>query len=366
MGVRKRRGVYYIDYYVEGQRVREAVGPNKKQAEQVLTQRKAEVLTGKHKLPSESKMSFYEATGEYMRWAKDHKRSWRDDDAILKRVGDDLSDLQLGQITAWHIEKIKHRLRKEGLSGPRVNRYLACLSGLFHRMQKWNLYSGENPLRQVERFRENPARQHYYVEEEIDRLLGACCNELKEIVITALNTGMRRSEIFTLEKEYVDLNVRNIHIKDSKSGKSRDIPINDVLLKTLQLILSRNRGRLVFCRPDGSPWISEMRTAWLKATKRAGFPTLRFHDLRHIFASRLAMKGVPLNVIKELLGHSTLEMTLRYAHLSPGAKQAAVQMMAETFSKTATGTMTQCVGHKLGTNSNFSPKIKLAFGGKAE
>ncbi|RJO74439.1 MAG: site-specific integrase [Myxococcales bacterium] len=345
MGVRKRGPNYFIDFYVEGQRVREMIGPNKRQADQVLTQRKAEVLAGKYKLPQEAKTTFSEMADRYNTWAREHKRSWKNDESMLNHLLQDFGDMALSKITPWHIEQVKHRLRQKGLSGPRVNRYLACLSGLFHRAEDWGL-AAANPVRRVRRFRENPGRLRYLSREEIPRLLAACEPEVKRAAMLALATGMRRGEIFALRWEDVNLTAGIIHVTNSKSGARREIPFCREMQEALRSWQMDAVSELVLTRKDGRPYGTRMRKAWLRACEKAGLAGLRFHDLRHTFASHLVMAGQNLLAVQELLGHKDLAMTRRYSHLAPGLMREAVQVMGPVLKASSDAEGWAQNGHK--------------------
>jgi integrase len=145
-------------------------------------------------------------------------------------------------------------------------------------------------------------------------------------VLLSLNTGMRRGETFTLCWEDVDLSRRVITIRgsSSKSGNTRHIPLTSESVSVLNLWRSsREVSNLVFPSDDGGEFGS-MKTAWANLMKKARIQNFRWHDMRHHFASQLVMAGVDLNTVRELLGHQSLEMTLRYAHLSEDHKTAAI------------------------------------------
>jgi len=137
----------------------------------------------------------------------------------------------------------------------------------------------------------------------------------------ALYTGMRKGEILKLTWKDIDFNRRVVYVRDSKNGQAREIPMADEVSDTLAE-LPVTTG-FVFTRRDGSN-VTSMRTAFENAVRRAKLEDFSFHDLRHTFASHLVMSGVDLLTVKELLGHKTITMTLRYAHLSASHKQKAV------------------------------------------
>ena len=372
MGVRKEKRkngvVYVIDYYVNGDRLREAIGPNKKEAEQVLTKRKAEVLEARHQLPKLNKVTFREATEHYLEWSKTNKRNWKDDVFMLTKLNHDLGNIPLYQVHTWHIEKVKHRLSIEGLSGARINRYLACLSGLFTKSTDWDLFDGQNPVRKVKRFKER-ASKRYLSKDEISKLLSFCSDWMKPAVLVALNTGMRRGEIFDLKWKHVDFEVGSIHIADSKSGKSRDIPMSKVLMQTMKRIRTSAKGDFVFSSPEGIRLKTKMKTAWDKTRERSSMTDIRFHDLRHTFGSHLAAKGTPFNVIKKVMGHSDIKTTLGYAHVLPGAERDAVNIMSDIIESAPEEELTQRVGHILVRFPDSDPKngngISLPVQGKS-
>jgi integrase len=151
------------------------------------------------------------------------------------------------------------------------------------------------------------------------------------MVLLAINTGVRQGELFGLTVECVNLTVNSISIEGSKakSGKTRHIPLNLEAQNILKDWLSHRgnpKSGLVFPNYDGKQF-DNVKRSWAAVLKEAKIETFRWHDMRHHFASRLVMVGVDLNTVRELLGHSSLEMTLRYAHLSPEIKAEAVSRL---------------------------------------
>ncbi|NVJ91833.1 MAG: site-specific integrase [Methylocystaceae bacterium] len=150
---------------------------------------------------------------------------------------------------------------------------------------------------------------------------------LKPMVLLSLYTGMRRGEVFNLK--WTDINFERhlltVQGGGAKSGKTRHIPLNDnalQLLKDWQAQCNRSI-ELVFTNKDGQKF-DHIKTSWKGVLKKAEIRDFRWHDLRHTFASWLVMESVDLNTVRELLGHSELQMTLRYAHLAPEHKAQAV------------------------------------------
>jgi integrase len=159
-------------------------------------------------------------------------------------------------------------------------------------------------------------------------LFAAYTDHLTPIVLLALNTGLRRGELFNLRWRDVDVlrALLTVEGASAKSGQSRHIPLNSEALDVLRRWAGSSTvpaERFVFPGAEGERF-EDIKGAWLPLVKAAKVPAFTFHDLRHTFASKLVMAGVDLNTVRELLGHSDIKMTLRYAHLAPEHKAAAV------------------------------------------
>ena len=150
------------------------------------------------------------------------------------------------------------------------------------------------------------------------------------MILLSLNTGLRQGELFNLEWGNVDLDRAIITVvgDTAKSGKTRHIPLNTIALQilnvwrrqTVQCVISG----YIFTNQQTGKTLGNVRNAWMNILKLAGIENFRWHDMRHHFASKLVMNGVDLNTVRELLGHSDIKMTLRYAHLAPEHKANAV------------------------------------------
>ncbi len=147
---------------------------------------------------------------------------------------------------------------------------------------------------------------------------------LRDMVMVALTTGMRRGEILGLKWDYIKLDNRLIILPVTKNNTVRVLPIND----TLHRILSEmpQKSGYVFGNGNGGH-IENIKHSFTSACRKAGITDFRFHDLRHTYASHLAMRGVHIRALQELLGHKTLAMTQRYSHLAPEQLQSAVKLL---------------------------------------
>ncbi len=243
----------------------------------------------------------------------------------LKVLVDLLGNRRLTDISPHSVEKLRRVLR-ENVSGPTVNRYIALLSGMLQvAVRNGDLVS--NPARGVGRYKENETAWSHISPDEADRLLAACSKFLRPIVTCALYTGMRAGEIRALTWRDVDLKLSVVWIRESKSGKPREVPIHEILKRELvRLKRTGSNGEYVFTKSDGTHY-KDWRGAWLAATKEAGLHGLRFHDLRHTFGTwHLAANTNPY-VTQDLMGHLTNHMTRRYSHVTTPVKRAAIENM---------------------------------------
>jgi len=335
VGVYKRSGNWHIDYYVQGRRIREVVGRNKKQAEQALATRKAEILQGKFKWETKQEVvPFNEFIQQkYLPYSQDKKRvsTYTRDLALTKHLCNYFSDEPLSNITPEAVEKYM-RWRKDGNDSRRapkaatINKEIACLKNIFNMAIKWK-HVVYNPVREVKFYEQPKNRIRVLSYEEQKVLLGECAEHLKPIVITALNTGMRKEEILSLTWEQVNFKEKLIQVGRGKTigGDFRIIPMNSDLTGVLNRV--KRIGTHVFCHSDGQRY-GNIRTAFEKAVKRAGIPHIRFHDLRHTFATRYMGKGDVLT-LKDILGHKTIEMTMRYAHPTLNKKRWCMEALNE-------------------------------------
>ena len=176
--------------------------------------------------------------------------------------------------------------------------------------------------------KEPEGRLRFLTEDEIARLLAACPRSknphLPAMVTVALNTGMRLGEIIGLAWERIAFSRGVILLERTKSGRRREVPMNEAVDAALAALPGEKANGRVFRKASGTEWGS-IRTAFGNAVEEAKLDDFRFHDLRHTFASHIMMmRGAGLGDLTDILGHADVKMTMRYAHLSPAHKRAAV------------------------------------------
>lgn len=236
-----------------------------------------------------------------------------------------LSDIRKNDIEEVRRKRMATATQHGGQRQPAtINREINVLSKVFSYAVENELLA-YNPCRTVKALRMNNERTRYLNEDEQRRLLNVMkdCPLTKNIVFFAINTGMRRSEIFNLKWFDIDLERKAIQVRQSKNGKPRSIPMNEEIYSLISSL--PKISVYVFPSPKTNGRLNNTKRSFNGAVKQAGIENFTFHDLRHTFATRLADKNVPLSVLAELLGHSDIRMTKRYAHATEKAKHEAVQ-----------------------------------------
>jgi len=234
---------WYIDYAFDGKRKWEAIGKvgelSKEDAKKLLALRKTEILQGKFNAPKPKVIpTFSEFAKEYLEFANGYKKAWDRDMYALRSLEPCFGSYKLTEVSPILIEKYKLG-RKQAVSTRTVNIELALLRRMFNLAISWDKCKS-NPLNKVKFFQGLPPKERILTMEEEERLLAETPKHLRPILITALNTGMRRGEILNLKWADIDLSTGYIHIRKSKSGKERKIPINETLRETLLELESEN------------------------------------------------------------------------------------------------------------------------------
>ncbi|WP_045608121.1 site-specific integrase [Vibrio parahaemolyticus] len=254
-----------------------------------------------------------------------------------------LADKPLEDIKAWDIQQWVTEKRKLGRAPATIEYTFNRLKAALSRAVEWEFIESHN-LSSVKIAKEDNTRIRYLSESEEAALLNALaareaqlCEDndsyqyadfFTPLITLAMHTGMRKGEMLTLRWESVSFENRYLTIlsENAKSKKKRTIPMNDTVFNMLSQWRAQNLNEEYVFVHEGKQ-VSFFQYPWQNLLKAAGIENFRFHDLRHHFASKLVMAGVDLNVVRELLGHADLKMTLRYAHLAPAHTAAAVQLI---------------------------------------
>ncbi|AMB86677.1 integrase [Pseudomonas agarici] len=301
-------------------------------------------------------------TDTFEPWAVEHHRDAKNGNRAIRHSFDELLGLPLASIDTRRVEQIRTAWLRAGRSPATANRNVTRLRGVLSRAVEWGVLQ-DNPLKVRKLKVDDRSRVRYLSTEEETALREALearsgvirdardsanrwrierqkepladlravhfADHLEPLVMLSINTGVRRGEAFNLTWTDVDLKNKLITVEGdtSKSGQTRHIPLNREALETLTKWKEQGGGKgFVFPGQSGSR-LDNVKKSWSGLLTLAKVERFRWHDLRHTFASKLVMAGVPLNTVRDLLGHADIKMTLRYAHLAPGTKAAAVELI---------------------------------------
>ncbi|MFW6311564.1 MAG: tyrosine-type recombinase/integrase [Nanoarchaeota archaeon] len=333
-------GRWYLKLQIKGKRYHQAIpeATDKRSAENAEAIFKAALLQGKYDfVENKGEKLFKHLVDEYKSYAVTNQTSWKKDTSRVNKLLEYFGSKRLKDITPIVVEKFrferKRQPKKNGkvIKNASINREIAILRKMFN-IAVDNSWIDENPClaRKVKPLREDNLKERFLNLDEEQRMLNACTGEteyIKSILICALNTGMRKSEILTLKWSSIDFKNRCITLLKTKNGKIRRIPINNKLYKEFQKLYQNKSSAYVFTNPlTGSHYI-DIKRAFESVCSRAEVEKLVFHDLRHTAATRLVAAGADLVVVKEILGHADISTTMRYSHPVPELKLKAVESL---------------------------------------
>lgn len=304
-------------------------------------------------------------TNVYAPWVISHQKSGQSTVNMIESSFCDLLNKRLVDLSPFLFEKWRKGELDKGATPVAINRYIAAVRGALTKAVEWNHLDG-NPLDGIKTLKiEQQTVDRYLDKGEQERLHNAISerntrmrterrqantwrrersidllpdldaltfvDHLEPMILLSLNTGLRRGELFSLDWRNVDLGSRQLWVtsSSSKSGQVRYLPLNSQTFDVLQSWKRETSGQgLVFKSTNGGRF-NNVNTSWRRLLKSGKIEGFRWHDMRHHFASRLVTRGVDLNTVRELMGHSDIKMTLRYAHLAPEHKMRAVEKLVE-------------------------------------
>jgi integrase len=294
-------------------------------------------------------------TDHYQNWVEANHSQPEETMARLRRFN--IGEMRLDEIRLADIETWRVKRQNGGISHSTINRDLSSLKAALQKTWDWELLD-HHPLARLKPLKvDKRPVVRYLPQDEEKRLyaalqardalmhearvsankhreergyelypnLGTYADNLTPLVLLAINTGLRRGELWNLTWRDIDLRRKMLTVrgKGAKSGQTRHIPLNAAAVEALKI----HRGDVVPMPNVPVFGNAEFRTAFNAVLDKAKIQNFRFHDIRHTFASKLVMAGVPLNTVRELMGHGSLEMTLIYAHLAPENLRDAVDLI---------------------------------------
>lgn len=286
-------------------------------------------LQQRGKIPREVKITFKQMMDNYLTYSKANKLSYRKDlthKKVLTEFFGANKDIQ--DIKAKDVEEFKLFIKdKKKLSNATFNRYYSALK------KAYNLIIDDNPAilnpcRTVKKLKEDNRKTRYLTKEEETALLDELADHLKPIVIVALQTGLRKSNILNLRWENIDFEQMFIEVlkQENKGHKKIQILISEKLHKTLLELEPKEKG-YIFVNPETNKPYTDIKTGFNKAVERAKIANFTFHDLRHTVGTRLMADGSDIRSVQEFLGHSQVSTTERYLHVTTESRKKAVSIL---------------------------------------
>lgn len=342
MNLKQRKpGEWVIDFTLRGKRIRLKIKGTRRMAEQAITFERERIYRQKFGIPEpKKKISFEEYSKIYADNYTKEKKAPRNEMYIINRLNSFFKGRILYEITPGDVDRLKQKRKKAGKCNATINRDLSVLSAIFNKAidsEDYGIY--RNPVKKAGLLQENSHRERFLTREEIRHLMEAAESNswggcLLLFLTIALNTGMRKMEILGLKWCDVDFKKKLIKVtkERSKNKKTRFVPMNDVVYQELQKVDKSHE--YIFYNRETKSHIKNIKTTFKHACKKAGIKNLTAHDLRHTAASFLVNDcGVSVAVASEILGHSKLEMTMKYVHSTPEHRQVGVERLGEIFKK---------------------------------
>jgi integrase len=243
--------------------------------------------------------------------------------------------LPVGTITSRHVEQYKARSLSTGLARKTINNRLTIFRKCICTAYEWLALPGAPP--KVTWLKCPPHLADYLSPDECNLLLSHASGINRDMILTAMRTGMRQGEIKALQWASIDWQNQSITVQHSrcdytgeltspKSNRLRHIPLD---VDVYEMLLKRKKDTgYVFLNEKRQPFDAQcLKRRLARVQQKAGLRKIGWHTLRHTFASHLVMRGVPMNAVQMLLGHSSITTTMRYAHLAPSTLRAAVDML---------------------------------------
>lgn len=332
MSIEKKNGKYYCRFQVKGERKHFLCNgaTTKAEAERMENAFKYKLQQQQNGvIPREDKKKKLTALYTfYEEYALLNKKSAKDDIYRLNKIKDIWKTKKyIDDIKTKDIEDLKLILLKNGLSKTTVNRYLEVVSKMFN-LAIDNEWINKNPIKKGVKFIEKNYQIRYVTSKEEERLFNSSEGVFKNIILVALNTGLRAGNLRNLQGRNIKLDFRIIEITENKGNKHIKLPMNDTLYNFFKT-KSFKDDEYIFINPNtNNPYTeSSFLAEWHKIRKKAKVEDLRFHDLRHTVGTRLAKAGVPINVIKEIMSHSDIQTTMRYVHYASEQMQNAMNLL---------------------------------------
>lgn len=345
----KKSKRWYFEAMIRGKRYHQAIpeATNRRDAETYFNAFKTDLLRGKLDLVENIGCKpFKELVKVYVEYSKTNHRSYKTNVAKAYKFEKLWGNRQLKDISPIDIEKYKINRKKEikskekivdgvkipakYISNTTINRDIEVLRKMFN-LAIQNGWLTKNPCTGITKLRQENKLERYLTPDEEIRLIEACVGRfeyMKPIIQFALNTGMRKEEILSLTWKCVNFDNNKITLLDTKNGKKRFIPINSVVRSVLKDAHKKKCCDYVFANPITKTRYADLKRSFVSLCEKANVENFRFHDLRHTSATRMVGAGVPITMVKDILGHSDIHTTMRYAHAITEQSLEAIETLS--------------------------------------
>lgn len=363
---------YYITYYAGGKKVFEKVGKQSEKytaelAYQIRIERIRERRHGRELDIRKKAPRFSAVADKYLAWAAKNKarEGYDDTNRYNKHLKDSIGKKRLDDLTPMVLEELKSDLYGKGLSDATVKHVLVLVRMVWNKAVAWNLWKGENPIKKIKLPTVQNRRERYLSPEEAALILAKLkerSSTTHDIALLSLRCGLRFGEITSLRRMDIDLDNGIINVSDPKNKTSRKAFMTPAVREILQARLPEYPEEYVFTDRQGQK-IRELSNAFDRVVEGLGWNAgitdrrqkVTFHTLRHTHASLLAIQGESLITIAEALGHKSLQMVKRYAHLSDTTRREAAEKLERTMAE-AVPVIEESKEHKAGKARNGKKK----------
>lgn len=342
-----KNGTCTIDYRDQyGNRHRKIIKGSKTAAKEIISKIKSEIAEGKY-FPDrqKQKITFGEIAKQYWKLhgsiTKSAPKMIYNFNILMKHF----ANKKISAITPCVFQDFYNKKALE-TSSSTANRYFTLMRAIINFGLKNKLYVGENLCSSISKLPENPSRTRYLTVPEIKAFLANSPEHMRPFFAFALMTGMRRGEILNLTWRDIDFTSRFIHVHETKSNKSREVPMLDGVLNILSNP-SPNLNDKIF-----NFTIAQIRYAFKKTLKLSKITNFRFHDSRHTYASQYIINGGDINILQKILGHASVRMTNRYAHLSKNFLINSIKNLEKIMPKDITFENTNLLPYSLQPNAS--------------
>lgn len=335
-GVYRRGDVWWVRFRLNGVHVRRSAKTTKKTEAVVFLAQLMEEHARSGRSEARPRYLLAEASERFFTEArlKDGTvETYRYNSQTLSRI---LGPVHLDEIDRRTLADFISARKRTGVADATIRRDLAFLGSMFTMAERWGWVDTSPVTKAVKKMlRESRPRTRYLTHEEFDRLYEAASEPLRPILVLAVETGLRKTELLGLTLANIDLQRRELNLEKTKAGRPRQVPLSRRALTVIRELLERRdrpRSAFLLHGPSGGR-VGNPRKAFVNACRRAGIKDFRWHDLRHTFASWWVQGGGDLYRLSRVLGHSTLQMTARYGHLRTDDLHEELERVAQNRSQ---------------------------------